>query len=178
MFGQVEGRVGLLLLPSPIPQRPPPFVVLLVAHLVLLHQRRVLVPTPPAAGVRVDVDAVHGHAVGRAVVPQHPTVVGSRCHDVQDARVDGVAPEEEQALVLRRGARLLVDALPEIADGVVEVESDLGMALLEVGMGQVEEDGVRGQPVVLGGIAGRHVGLEGLEVLVGDAHCIILQYAP
>ena len=57
--------------------------------------------------------------------------------------------------MLRRGARLLVDALPQIADGVVQVESDLGMALLEVGMGQVEEDGVRGQPVALGGIAGR-----------------------
>mmetsp|Transcript_28075 Transcript_28075/g.81163 ORF Transcript_28075/g.81163 Transcript_28075/m.81163 type:complete len:291 (+) Transcript_28075:325-1197(+) len=173
VLGQVEGRVGLLLPPPPVPQRPPPPVVLLVGHPVLLHEGRVLVPPPAAAGMRIDVDAVDGRAVGRAVVAQHPPVVGFGRHIVQDSAVDGVAAEEEQALELRRRPRLLVDALPEGAEGVVQIEADLGVALPQVGMGQVEEDGVGGQAVVLGGVGGLDVRLQGAEVFVGDAHCVV-----
>ncbi len=57
-----------------------------------------------------------------------------------------------------RGPRLLMNASTQFVDGVVFVEADFGVALSEVGMGYVEDEGGGGEGGVLGGVGGGNVG--------------------
>ncbi len=71
-----------------------------------------------------------------------------------------------QMLRVGRGARLLVNASAQLVDRVVLVESDLGVALVEVRVGQIEDEGGRGEGVVLRRVGGHDVGFECEEVLI------------
>lgn len=61
-----------------------------------------------------------------------------------------------------------MDAPSEFIDRVAFVEADFGMALGEVGVGEVEDEGGGCEGVVLGGVGGGDVGFEGEEVCVLD----------
>jgi len=68
-------------------------------------------------------------------------------------------------------SRLLVDDAPQFVDCVPFVEADFGMALGEVGVGEVEDEGGGCEGAVLGGVGGGDVGFEGEEILVLDGGC-------
>lgn len=65
-----------------------------------------------------------------------------------------------------------MDAPPKLVDRVVFVETDFGMALVEVGVGEVEDEGGGREGIILRGVGGSDVGFEGEQILVFDGrHC-------
>ena len=132
---QAEIRIFLLLAPSPIAQRPLSSIVFVIRHPVLLDQRRVLVGAAGARRVRIDVDAMHVGAEGETVVSQHPPGLAFG----RDFVVNRPARFQLQVLRVGRRARLLVYAPTQLVDRVARVESYLGVALVEVRVGQIED---------------------------------------
>jgi len=112
--------------------------------------------------VRIDVDAMHVRAQGEVVVSQHPPHLAFG----GDFVVYHAAGFQLQMLRVGRCARLLVYASAQLVDRVVLVESDLCVALVEVRVGQIEDESGSGEGVVLRRVGGHDVRFERKEVLI------------